>query len=264
MKIVCLVKYVPDISRYEHDIIRDQNTLKRENVKMLINPDDSKGLEYALQLKDSNHDIFIEVVTMGPISLEKKVMDLIRIGVDKCTIISDISYRGSDSYVTSKIISKYLSGIDYDFIISGSNAMDGSTGHVGPQVAELLDLEQVSNVIDILELDESSVAIEADFINQNVKLKMKLPCLISFSRGSKYKLRYVSYDNLTMNVEEELFYVTNEELKFPLDEVGLTGSPTQVKKIYKSELNQRSQIIVKADDEGIEQVYQILKENGLN
>ena len=63
MKIVVCIKQVPDTTDVKIDPVT--NTLKRDGVPSIINPDDKAALELALRQKDLNGDS-VAVLCMGP------------------------------------------------------------------------------------------------------------------------------------------------------------------------------------------------------
>ena len=144
MKIICVVKIVPDVDSFAYDY--ENNTLIRENIRMILNPDDACALACAMKLKARRPDCSIEVVTMGPKAVRPHMEDLLRLDTDRGTIISDPAYRGSDTFVTSRILARYLSGRSFDVLFTGSHALDGDTSHVPAQLGEELGLEQMSGI----------------------------------------------------------------------------------------------------------------------
>ena len=54
MKIIVCVKQVPDTTEVRID--KETNTLIREGVPSILNPDDANALEQALAFKDANED----------------------------------------------------------------------------------------------------------------------------------------------------------------------------------------------------------------
>ena len=64
MKIVVCIKQVPDTNEVRLDPVT--NTLIREGVPSIINPDDKSGLEAALRIKDKDPEIDVRVLSRGP------------------------------------------------------------------------------------------------------------------------------------------------------------------------------------------------------
>jgi len=242
----------------------EKNVLVRENVKLILNPEDACALAFALRIKEKNLETFVEIVSMAPQSTIPLIEDLLRRSVDKATLISDKFYVGSDTYVTSKIIAKYLKEEEYDFILTGSHSLDGDTAHIPSQVAEILQISQLSNIVKIYEesLENDSVIVQVDCEKTFSKYELALPSVLSIGKESKYKLPFVKYKDLELDVRDRISVITNEELEFSEDEVGIEGSLTKVNRTYVKRLHNKEKVIVRNDDEGIEVVYQFLKAKG--
>jgi electron transfer flavoprotein beta subunit len=262
MKILCLIKFVPDIDNFLYDY--EQNVLVRENVNMVVNPDDRAALAFALKLKKSRADVEIEIVSMAPLGILEKFKELLRLQVDYGTLISDKMYVGSDTYVTSKIIGAYLKKTKYDVILSGTHSLDGDTAHVPAQLAECLGLAHMSHIIRFNEdgLVKGMGYITVELEDEIADFRVELPAVLGVSRESKYKLPFVRYDDLESSVSHKMRIVTNEELGFSKDEVGITGSLTKVARTLQPQLITKEQVVVSNDDKGIETVYQFLKNEG--
>lgn len=262
MKIICVVKYVPDVDNFNYDYEKDQ--LVRQGSRKLLNPDDATAIGYALKYKKEHSETFIEVVTMAPISVVTLVEDLLRIGVDKATVLSDKLFAGSDTLATSKIIAKYLSSLKYDCILSGSYAVDGDTAHIPSQLAGILQLNQMSNItkIDVNNFNKSFAIIEVEDDISVSTYKIELPAILSLTRDSGYRLPYVRYDDLEKDVKDRVNILSNEELKVDESIIGERGSLTRVIQTKTKKIQKRSQIVVGIDDEGIETVYDFLTEKG--
>ncbi|MDP2814232.1 MAG: hypothetical protein Q8N92_07280 [Erysipelotrichaceae bacterium] len=262
MNIICLVKFVPDVDNFMYDY--DRNVLVRENVKMILNPDDAAALAFALKVKDRHPSTFIEVVSMAPKSIIGQLEDLLRRNVDKATLISDKNYVGSDTYITSKILAKYLKAKSFDCILTGTHALDGDTSHVPAQLGELLSLAQLSNVIKIDEskFDGTQAVVDVDREKVISSYRVGLPAILSVQKESKYKLPHIKFKNLNLNVSANMTIVSNSDLNFDVHEVGIEGSLTKVSRTYPKKMEKKEHIVVNNDDEGIEVVYQFLKSKG--
>ena len=262
MKLVCIVKFVPDVDSFQYDY--EKNVLKRENVRLLLNPDDVCAVAFALSVKAANPATTIEVVTMGPTSVKPHMSDLLRLGVDKGTILSDPHFAGSDTYVTSKVLARYLQSLNFDCLLSGTHAIDGDTSHIPAQIGQCLGLNQLSGIVKIDKdsFTEVSALVDVETEWAVTTYEMTLPAILSVTRETKYKLPYPKRAALAMDVSDRLNIVTNEQLKFTPMEVGLKGSPTKVVKTYTKEFESKGSTVVQADDSGVNTVYNFLKDNG--
>lgn len=262
MKIICVVKIVPDVDSFAYDY--ENNTLIRENIRMILNPDDACALACALQVKAGRPGCSIEVVTMGPEAVRPHMEDLLRLDTDMGTIISDPAYRGSDTFVTSKILARYLSSRPFDVLFTGSHALDGDTSHVPAQLGEELGLEQMSGItaVDFDHFDKRRAVFEVEYESSVVTYEMALPAILSIDRESGYKLPYLKYEDFQKDVSDKLTLIGNGELGFAPGEVGSEGSLTQVVRTYTKNFETRDQHIVQTDNEGIEAVFNFLLEKG--
>ena len=144
-KIIVCAKQVPDTN--EIKINPETGTLIRDGVPSILNPDDANAVELALDIKDKYDDVHVTVVTMGPPQAQDMLFECLAMGCDEGILVSDRAVGGSDTWATSNAISAAIRKIgDFDLILAGRQAIDGDTAQVGPQIAEKMDLPQVTYV----------------------------------------------------------------------------------------------------------------------
>ncbi len=262
MNILCVVKFVPDVDSFTYNY--ESHTISREESTMLINPDDASAVGFALQHKKNHPQTTVEVVTMAPLSIQPLLEDILRVGVDKATLIADPLFAGSDTYVTSKILSRYLSHVSYDVILTGTHAIDGDTSHVPSQIAQCLGLDHLNTITLIEEesFSSSKVRVEVEDESSITTYDLVLPAVLGLTREAPYRLPYVRYMNLKLDVSDRLAFVSHEDLGFTPEEVGLEGSRTQVKTTHTQVYETRDSVFADPDDSGVEVVYDFLKSKG--
>lgn len=260
MKIICLVKYVPDTEKFEYDYETDK--INRDASRLILNPDDKNAVAFAMMQKKQDPSVYVEVVTMGPLKLEEPMKDFVRLGADHATLISDRHFAGSDSLVTSRIISRYLASKEYDLLLTGTHTLDGGTGHVGPQIAETMGINQFSNIVAIKEATPAYSIVEALQEEKTYRLKIENPSVLSVTHQMNLRLGFVRYENIGRNVDDQFALVTNEDLQLMAEQIGGKGSPTKVRKNVVVKREQVEHKVVKVDDEGIDEVIHFLKEKG--
>jgi electron transfer flavoprotein beta subunit len=262
MKIICLVKFVPDTDNFVYDY--ERNLLLRENMDLILNPDDACALSCALKLKHAHADISIEIVAMAPLTVLDQMRDLARLHIDQAALISDRAYAGSDTYATARILARYIRDAGFDIILSGSRSLDGDTAHIPPQLACILgDMPHISGVYQFNEFsdDEKSIVVETEDEDQVYTWQVKLPAVISMVRNTAYKLPFVRYADMDLDVDNKIRIVTNEDLKFKKDEIGIGGSLTRVVQTWAKPIPYKEKVVLKGDDEGIETVYRFLADH---
>ncbi|MGV8145197.1 MAG: electron transfer flavoprotein subunit beta/FixA family protein [Alkaliphilus sp.] len=228
MNIIVCIKQVPDTNEVRLD--PKTGTLIREGVPSIINPDDKSGLEAALVLKDK-FSAKVTVLTMGPPQADLALREALAMGADKAILLTDRAFAGSDTLATSSVLASAIREMDYDLIIAGRQAIDGDTAQVGPQIAEHLDIPQVSYVEE-LELVDKALVIKRAFEGGYFKIKAQMPCLIT-TLTEMNTPRYMSVSGIfDAYREKEVEKWTIENITINKETIGLNGSPTKVKKSF--------------------------------
>ena len=149
MKIIVCVKQVPDTSGKV--AVNPDGTLDRASMQTITNPDDLNAVEAALALKDET-GCKVVVVTLGPPPAEGMLREILARGADEAVLVSGREFGGSDTYATSQILAAAINRIGVeadDIIMCGRQAIDGDTAQVGPQIAEKLNIPQVTYAAEI-------------------------------------------------------------------------------------------------------------------
>lgn len=256
MKIVVCIKQVPDTTEVRLD--PKTGTLIRDGVPSIINPDDKSGLEAALQLKEEV-GAEVTVLTMGPPQAEKALREALAMGADKAILLSDRAFAGADTWATSSTLAAAIRKLDFDLIVAGRQAIDGDTAQVGSQIAEHLEIPQVSYVGG-LELKEESVILKRVFEDGYHKIKVKMPCLIT-TLSEMNQPRYMSvagvYDAFR---EKEIIKWSLADIEVDTANIGLKGSPTKVKKSFTKGAKSAGKVYEVEPKEAAQVIVQKLKE----
>ncbi len=228
MKIVVCIKQVPNTNEVKLD--PKTGTLIREGVPSIINPDDKAGLEAALRLKDSQ-GATVTVLSMGPPQADAALREALAMGADEAILVTDRAFGGADTWATAHTIAAALKTLDYDLIITGRQAIDGDTAQVGPQIAENLNLTNISYAEDI-KVEGDYVIVKRQFEDRYHVVKAKMPCLIT-ALSELNVPRYMTPGGIfTAYREKEIKILTRKDLDVADDAIGLKGSPTRVVKTF--------------------------------
>ena len=230
MKIIVCVKQVPDTSGKV--AVNPDGTLNRASMAAIINPDDMNAIEAALKLKDETGCEVI-VVTMGPPPAEGMLRELIAMGADRGVLVSAREFGGSDTFATSQIIAAAVDTIGLeadDMVFCGRQAIDGDTAQVGPQIAEKLDLPQITYAGEIKK-DGNTLTVKRMLEDGYMTVKVQTPCMITCIKELNNP-RYLSVGGAFECYSKPLVTMTYETLKdHPLIDkstIGLAGSPTNI------------------------------------
>ena len=262
MKLICLVKFVPDVGSAKYDF--ERHTLIRDSVHLQLNPDDVCAVAFALKIKARHPETIVEAVTMASARVTPNMEDLLRVGVDRGIILSDTAFAGSDTFATTRVLGRYLSRQNFSVLLTGTHSIDGDTSHIPAQLGAALNLLQMSGIqkIDETLLNQQIARFEVETEKEVTTYQMRLPCILSLTRESGYKLPYASRANLEKDFSAQIQVVTNQDLGFLPEEVGLTGSKTRVVETYVKRLEQREQRTVRADEAGVDYIFRFLTEKG--
>ncbi len=239
MRIAVCIKQVPNTTEIKIDPVT--NTLKRDGIPSIMNPDDKAALEVALTIKDANSDVEVVVVTMGPPQAELVLREALAMGADDAVLITDRAFAGSDTLATSTIIAAALKKVGFDAIIGGRQAIDGDTAQVGPQIAEHLDIPQITYAVDV-QLDGDTFVAKRQFEDRYQKLKVKAPAMFTVLSGSN-EPRYMNVGLIVDQEEKAVQVVTVNDIDVDLTKIGLKGSPTKVKASFSKEVNISNELI---------------------
>ena len=234
MKIIVCVKQVPDTSGKV--AVNPDGTLNRASMQTITNPDDMNAVEAALKLKDET-GCKVTVVTMGPPPAASMLRELMAMGADEGVLVSAREFGGSDTYAPSQILAAAIDTIGVekdDVVMCGRQAIAGETAQVGPQIAEKLNLPQVTYAADIHK-DGENITVKRMLEDGYMTIKVKTPCLLTCIKELNNP-RYMSIGGIYETYNKPLATFDFEKLKdhklIDPSTIGLKGSPTNIFKSF--------------------------------
>jgi len=259
MNIIVCIKQVPDTNEVRLD--PETGTLIREGVPSIINPDDKAGLEAALRLKDK-HGAFVTVLTMGPPQADLALREALAMGADEAVLVTDRAFAGADTWATSSTLASAIKNFKYDLIITGRQAIDGDTAQVGPQLAERLDIVNISYAEE-LKLEGDNIIVKRQYEDRYHMIKAKLPCLIT-ALSELNEPRYMTPGGIFGAYrDKEVKILNRSDLDVSDDNIGLKGSPTRVVKSFTKPVKGQGTVVELDAMESARWVTERLKEKFL-
>jgi len=234
MNILVCIKQVPDTTEIKIDPVT--NTLIRAGVPSIVNPFDAYALEAAARIKDVNPDTKIVVLSMGPEQAKTALKECLSIAADRAYLVSDRAFGGSDTLATSYIIYNAVRKVEelegkFDVIFCGKQAIDGDTAQVGPELAEHLDYPQVTYALEA-EQDKGALKVKKETEEGAELILINTPCVITYTKPS-FEPRYPTIKRKMAANKAEIPTLTAADLpNIDLEQAGLKGSPTKVKKTF--------------------------------
>ncbi|MCJ7735751.1 MAG: electron transfer flavoprotein subunit beta/FixA family protein [Anaerolineae bacterium] len=248
MHIVVPIKQVPETSEVKMD--EESGTMIRAGVESIINPLDLYAIEQALMLKEQSGGI-VTVLSMGPKSAVEAIREAVAMGCDRGYLVSDRKFAGADTWATSYVLANAIRYMDFvDLVICGERATDGDTGQVGPGIASFLDLPVLTYVAG-LEVDADSVVVRRLVENGYEVYRALLPLVLTVVKEIAYprlptlrgkqrarRMEIPVWDNATLGLDEQY--------------LGLKGSPTRVKRIFRPKVSREGEILVVRSEDDLE------------
>lgn len=264
MKIIVCIKQVPGISEVKID--SKTGTLIREGIPSIINPMDKNAVEMALSFKDE-HGAEVIALSMGPPQARDVLLEAMAMGADKGYLLTDRQFAGADTLATSYTLSlgikKILEGAEKFLVFCGGQAIDGDTAQVGPEVAEELGIPSITNVQKAM-LKDAKIITERSLGEGEISvLETGLPALLTIVKEAN-KPRFATLQGIQDAFEKkEIIPLGAGDLEADKARIGLTGSRTQVWKIFVPEKTKESLILEGPVDEVAKKLAGILKEKGI-
>lgn len=261
MKIALCIKQVPDTTDIRWT---ENNTIQREGVESVINPYDIYAIDFALKLKSVIEGTTITVFTMGPLQAENMLRKALSLGCDDAVLISDRKFAGADTYSTGLTISKAIRTAmpDFDLVICGQFATDGDTAQTGPNIANFLELPQVTYVKDFFECSGKDLVLKRELEDGVETVKVTLPALVCVLKQDYEPARPL----INGIIEASKKFVKNlsmEDIYLTAEKCGLKGSPTCVSKAFRNVSSHNAQKFTLNNEKSIELLEEKLTSLGV-
>ena len=256
MNIFVCIKQVPSTNKVQVD--EKTGVLKRDGIASKMNPYDLFALETALRLKEK-HGGKVVVGTMGPPQAQAVVREAYMMGADEGYVFSDRRLGGADVLATSYTLSQAIQSVgDFDLILCGKQTIDGDTAQVGPAIAEHMGIPHAAWVSKV-EFENNGVNAEQQLQDVVETVHMPFPCLITVEQDIHVP-RLPSLKTARETADREITIVGLDSfLDTNPAHYGLTGSPTQVERIFPPAKNAEKETIEGTAEEQADKLFAILQ-----
>lgn len=255
MKIVVCIKQVPDTA--EVRINPETGTLIREGVPSIINPFDMHAIEAGLQIREKTGGK-VTVLTMGPPQADTALREAISMGADDAILLSDRAFAGSDTWATSFTLSKAIEKLGADIIICGKQAIDGDTAQVGPETAEFLNIPHISYVRKIEDVSQNGIRVQRLMDEGYDIIESSLPVLMTVVKELN-EPRLPSLKGKMAAKKAVIKKWGQSDILADENDLGLKGSPTQVKNIFTPEARSGRKMLEGKPEEQVDALIQELR-----
>jgi electron transfer flavoprotein beta subunit len=221
---------------------------------------------------------------MGPGRAAEIIREGLYRGADGGYLLTDRAFAGADTLATSYALACAIRKIkDYDLIIAGRQAIDGDTAQVGPQIAEKLSLPQITYVEEVTSLVNGKIILKRRLERGIETVEAPLPCVLTVNssapdcrpRNARAIMKYKHARTITERQDSSEDYITLfserpyldipewsvSDIETDLSQLGLSGSPTKVKKIENIVFQAKETRRITPDDSGINELMKELIDN---
>ena len=260
MNIVVCLKQVPGTTDVKID--PETNTLVRQGIKNTMNPLDTYALEEGVRIKERCGGK-VTVISMGPPQAEEMLREAISLGADEAILLSDKAFAGADTWATAYTLAVAINKLgQYDIIICGRQTLDGDTGQVGPELAEMLGIPFVAYVSQIEEIADGQVQVQRMVEEGHETIQTPVPALITVVKEINVP-RLPSLRGIARSESAVIPVWTVQELGVDPGRVGLSGSFTRVIKVFSPQRTCQAEIFQGELESQVECLVGKLKDAGL-
>ncbi len=255
LRVAVLVKHVPDAQFDRHIGGDDLTTVRAESILSEL---DEYALEAALQLVEAHGGAAaghrVTAITMGPAAAVAAVKKSLQIGADDGVHLTDEALNGSDASATSRALAALLRHAGpFDLVLTGMASTDGETSLVPAQLAERLDLPQVTFAASLdLAPGESGWTLSARRDNDTYAetIEASLPALVSVTDQIN-EPRYPNFKGIMAAKKKHIEVLSLADIGVRQDEVGLIGSWTRVEAAAPRPPRSQGIVITDEGDAGV-------------
>ena len=172
--------------------------------------------------------------------------------------LTDRVLGGADTLATSKSLAGVIKKLDYDIVFAGRQAIDGDTAQVGPEIAEHLNIPQVTYVQDV-KVEGDSLIVNRALEDGHQIVEVKTPCLLT-AIETLNEPRYMNVANIFATNDNDIKVMSADDIDVDKSELGLKGSPTKVKKSMTKEVKGAGELVKEGPKEAAAYVLGKLKE----
>jgi len=177
MNIIVCAKQVVDVSEMKVDSVTKKPIL--QGIPQKISDIDKNAMEEAIKIKDK-HGGKITVLTVGPADAKERIKELLAMGADEGILIP---YPDKyDYHVVSTLLTEAIKKIgEYDIILCGEASIDLFSGQIGPRLAGLLNIPQITYAQSV-NAEKDKITADRNIGDKSMTIESSYPVLITVTK----------------------------------------------------------------------------------
>jgi electron transfer flavoprotein alpha subunit len=229
LKIAVCIKQIPLVEDANFDPVT--KTIKRDGAAV-ISSFDLRAISLAVSLKTKT-EVESTVVTMGPPPARAAIEEALAMGMDRGVHLEDREFAGSDTLATARALAMWLKREPFDLVLMGKYSLDAETGQVGPEVAELLGMAQITGARK-LEIEGRTLKAERESDEGWDEIECAMPALVTCAERLAAPIRVRPAEREAAK-GRPILTVRAAELGAEPKQFGFAGSPTKVHDLFVQE-----------------------------
>jgi electron transfer flavoprotein beta subunit len=258
MNIVVCLKQIPDLQQIR---IKDRKPLV-EGAPLIFGDMDKSALEEAVRIKERAEGTKVTALALGGAKLKDGIKQALAIGADEAVLLTDPLFAGSDTLCKARALARAVEKIgEYDLILCGEGSTDNYSGQVGPRLAEILDLPQITYVRE-LEIEDHKIKAVRNMEESFEVVETELPALVTVADEINQP-RLASLRDILKAARKPVQEWTPADLGLSEDEVGDKGSATEMVSNLAPEQERKQEVFEGDLDEVVENLVNALTREGV-
>jgi electron transfer flavoprotein beta subunit len=217
------------INESEMGVDKQSGRLLLEGAPTKMSEFDKNAIEEAVKMKEL-HGGTVTAITVSPVGAKKVIKEALAMGCDRAVHLADQSFVHSDTLVTASLLAAAIRKIgSVDLILFAEGSSDIYSCQVGPSVAQLLDLPQITYA-NKLTFDGNKLVAERNMEEGLEVVETHLPCVVTVTNEINVP-RFPTLMQIMATSKKEILEWNATALGFKPEQVGNQGSPIQILKI---------------------------------
>ncbi len=225
----------------------------------MLGPLDKRALEEGLRLREK-HGGKVAAVAMAPPPARENLLEALAMGADEAYLLCDRAFAGSDTWSTSLVLARGIRKAGpFDLVICAEWSLDGSTGHVGAQLAEFLGIPNVGRVAAVEAVENGALRTRSMVELGSRVLETSLPALITVTREINTP-RFTSLLGVMEAQGKPCTAWSAQDLEIKPEEVGFGGSPTQTANVFLPEMKRKAEMLRGEPEEMVREILHKIRQ----
>ena len=186
-------------------------------------------------------------------------MRCLALGADRGILLEDEGFQGSDTFATSNILAAAIKKIgDYNIIFCGNSSFDTGTSQVGPELAAILDIPQVTFVESVENVEDGKVNLKAQTDEGYMIIESQLPLVIAGIPPSSFQPGIPPLPKILAARKKPFEVWKSEDIEGDKSKFGSDASLINIIKLYKPPKRDQGIVITDEPNAAVEKLIELL------